>query len=183
MISKVEQGSPKDLSTRSENERYVYAYLDSLKIPFQRVDHSPLTGMEGYGEISTVLNVNVAKNLFLANRQQTEFYLLMMPGDKKFKTKELSPQLKTARLSFGNEEALKKLLHAEKGYCSVLDLVYDKENQVQLLIDEDLLKEDKVGVHPCINTSTISLSWKDILEKFLPSILHNYLLVTLKEEE
>lgn len=114
----------------------------------------------------------MCKNLFLCNRQETDFYLLLMPGDKKFKTKELSSQINTARLSFANETHMEELLDITPGSVSVMGLMNDKENKVQLLIDEDLLAHPYLGCHPCINTSSLCIKTEDILKIFLPAVHH-----------
>lgn len=183
MIRLVEQGTPKDISLRNKDEQEVYHLLDKLRIPFIRVDHDPRFTRDGYEDISKATGAISCKNLFLANRQQSEFYLLRMRPRKKFKTKEISNQIHSARLSFGNQEALEKYLHASRGYCSVLDLRNDRENQVRLLIDSELLESDSVGVHPCINTSTLGIRWSDLLDVFLPNIHHDYQVVTLVGED
>ena len=175
----LEEGKPIDVSTRDDNEVGVYQALDLLGISYLRVDHSPLVSMEEYQLVEDKLQVMVAKNLFLSNRQQTKFYLLLMPGDKPFKTKEISNQINSARLSFGQEEQLLSYLHCFKGSTSVFGLLYDKDNQVQLLIDEDLLKEEFLGFHPCMNTSTIKIRMADLLEKFLPYTNHDFVKVKL----
>lgn len=175
----LEEGKQADVSTRDDNEVGVYQALDLLGISYLRVDHSPLVSMEEYKLVEDRLQVMVAKNLFLSNRQQTKFYLLLMPGDKPFKTKEISSQINSARLSFGQEEQLLSYLHCFKGSTSVFGLLYDKDNQVQLLIDEDLLKEEYLGFHPCMNTSTIKIRTSDLLEKFLPYTNHGFVKVKL----
>lgn len=175
----LEEGKPVDVSTRDDNEVGVYQALGLLGISYLRVDHSPLVSMEEYQLVEDKLQVMVAKNLFLSNRQQTKFYLLLMPGDKPFKTKEISNQINSARLSFGQEEQLLSYLRCFKGSTSVFGLLYDKDNQVQLLIDEDLLKEEFLGFHPCMNTSTIKIRTTDLLEKFLPYTNHDFVKVKL----
>ena len=175
----LEEGKPIDVSTRDDNEVGVYQALDLLGISYLRVDHSPLVSMEEYQLVEDKLQVMVAKNLFLSNRQQTKFYLLLMPGDKPFKTKEISNQINSARLSFGQEEQLLSYLHCFKGSTSVFGLLYDKDNRVQLLIDEDLLKEEYLGFHPCMNTSTIKIRTADLLEKYLPYTNHDFVKVKL----
>ena len=175
----LEEGKQADVSTRDDNEVGVYQALDLLGISYLRVDHSPLVCMEEYQLVEDKLQVMVAKNLFLSNRQQTKFYLLLMPGDKPFKTKEISNQINSARLSFGQEEQLLSYLHCFKGSTSVFGLLYDKDNQVQLLIDEDLLKEEYLGFHPCMNTSTIKIRTADLLEKYLPYTNHDFVKVKL----
>ncbi len=175
----LEEEKPIDVPTRDNNEVGVYQALDLLGISYLRVDHSPLVSMEEYQLVEDRLQVMVAKNLFLSNRQQTKFYLLLMPGDKPFKTKEISSQINSARLSFGQEEQLLSYLHCFKGSTSVFGLLYDKDNQVQLLIDEDLLKEEYLGFHPCMNTSTIKIRTADLLEKYLPYTNHDFVKVKL----
>ena len=174
-------GSPADMSTRQEREKRSYALLDKLGIEFDRTDHpdAPATTMEVCAEVDAVLNVRICKNLFLCNRQRTKFYLVIMPGDKPFKTKELSGQMGISRLSFGDESTMEKLLDLHPGSVSVLGLMNDRENQVQLVIDEDVLKEEYFGCHPCENTSSIRFKTVDLKDKLLPALRHEPVLVTL----
>ena len=166
------QGRPADCSGRREREIRTYDLLDSLGIPYVRTDHEPATTMEVCNVIDAVLDVLICKNLFLCNRQKTDFYLLMMPGDKPFKTKDLSGQLGVARLSFADESFMAELLDLHPGSVRVMGLMNDKENRVRLLIDEDVLQGEYVGCHPCENTSSIKLKTSDLLEKFLPAVHH-----------
>lgn len=136
----LETGRPSDTTGRLEKEIRVYDFLDSLNIPYQRVDHEALMTIEACKDVDKILDAVICKNLFLCNRQETNFYLLLLPGDKKFKTKEISSQLGVARLSFGNETYMEKYLDITPGSVSVLGLMNDKEHHVQLLIVEDLLK-------------------------------------------
>ena len=144
--------------------------LDSLGIRYQRTDHERADNMEACNEIDAVLGVIICKNLFLCNRQKTNFFLLMMPGDKKFKTKELSKQINSARLSFAGAEDMLKYLDIEPGAVSIMGLMNDKERTVKLLIDEDVLKDEYVGCHPCVCTSSLKIRTEDILNKFLPAV-------------
>ena len=174
-------GSPADMTGRSEREIRSYQFLDLLGIVFERTDHpdQPATSMEVCERVDAVLGVHICKNLFLCNRQKTNFYLLIMPGDKIFKTKELSKQLGISRLSFAEEEYMEKFLDIHPGSVSVLGLMNDKDHRVQLVIDEDILKEDLFGCHPCENTSSIRLSTKDLTEKILPALGHKPAMVKL----
>lgn len=175
----LETGRPSGTTGRLEKEIRVYDFLDSLNIPYQRVDHEALMTIEACKDVDKILDAVICKNLFLCNRQETNFYLLLLPGDKKFKTKEISSQLGVARLSFGNETYMEKYLDITPGSVSVLGLMNDKEHHVQLLIDEDLLKEPYIGCHPCINTSSLRLNRDDVLNKFLPAVHHDYIQVDL----
>ena len=151
-------GRPDSTEGRLPREIRTYDFLDSLGIEYKRTDHEPANNMEACNEIDAVLGVLICKNLFLCNRQKTGFYLLMMPGNKKFKTKELSSQINSARLSFAEPEDMLKYLDIEPGAVSIMGLMNDKDHAVQLLIDEDVLKGEDLGCHPCVCTS--SLNWK-----------------------
>ena len=173
------------MSGRSEREIRSYEFLDSLGIEFDRTDHpdQPATTMEVCSKVDAVLDVHICKNLFLCNRQKTNFYLLIMPGDKPFKTKELSAQINSARLSFAEPEDMLKFLDIEPGAVSIMGLMNDKEKSVQLLIDEDVLKDEYIGCHPCVCTSSLKIKTKDIVEKFLPAVGHDYKTVKLVGED
>lgn len=175
----LEQGRPADLSNRLPKEVRTYDFLDALGISYARTDHEPAMTMELCAEIDQTLGCAICKNLFLANRQQTAFYLLMMPGDKPFKTKDLSAQIGSSRLSFGTPEFMEQLLDITPGSLSVLGLMNDSEKRVQLLIDEDILAAEFFGCHPCINTSSLRLSVADLTGKIIPALGHEPILVRL----
>ena len=176
------KGKPENCEGRQEREIRTYNYLDSLNIEYERVDHSPAETMEQCEEIDKSLGTVMCKNLFLCNRQHTAFYLLLMPGDKPLKTKELSNQINTARLSFAESEYMVKYLDIYPGAVSVLGLMNDKENDVQLLIDRDVVKPDYIGCHPCVNTSSLKIRTDDILNVYLPATNHKPIFVNLSRE-
>ncbi len=177
------KGRPETTTGREEKEIRVYDLLDELGINYLRTDHEHADTMEACHEIDQVLEVLICKNLFLCNRQQTNFYLLMMPGNKPFKTKELSSQIGSARLSFGSEEYMEKYLDIRPGAVSIMGLMNDKENHVQLLVDEDVIKGEFLGCHPCVNTSSLKLATKEVFEKFLPRVHHEPIFVHLVGED
>jgi Ala-tRNA(Pro) deacylase len=170
---------PADVSDRENKEIRVYDFLDSLGIEYQRVDHAPAMTMEDCIAIDEALGAAMCKNLFLCNRQQTDFYLLMMPGDKPFRTKELSAQLGTARLSFASEEYMEKFLDIAPGAVSVMGLMNDKEKRVRLLIDKDVLAGEYIGCHPCVNTSSLRIKTEDVVKKYIPATAHEINIVEL----
>ncbi len=172
-------GRPADSNGRLQRELDTYDLLDRLGMTYMRTDHAPATTMAVCNVIDAALDVLICKNLFLCNRQQTVFYLLMMPGDKPFKTKDLSAQLGVARLSFANEDFMEQLLGVAPGSVSIMALMNDTEKRVQLLIDADVLKDEFIGCHPCQNTSSIKLKTSELLEKFLPAVAHQPIIVTL----
>lgn len=163
-------------------EAAAFDFLDSLGIDYERVTHELADTMEKCDDVSAVLGVDVCKNLFLCNRQKTNFYLLMMPGDKPFKTKELSHQLGIARLSFASPEDMEQYLDCTPGSSSIMGLANDPENHVQLLMDEDVVKGEFLGCHPCINTSSLKLRTKEVLEVYLPAVHHEPIYVKLTGE-
>ena len=177
------KGRPENVEGRLQRETRTYDFLDSLGIEYFRTDHEPANNMEACNKIDDVLGVIICKNLFLCNRQKTNFYLLMMPGDKKFKTKELSAQIGSARLSFAEPEDMLKFLDIEPGAVSIMGLMNDMEKAVQLLIDEDVLKGEFIGCHPCVCTSSLKIKTSDIIEKYLPAVGHDYKTVHLVGED
>ena len=176
-------GRPGNVEGRLPREIRTYDFLDSLGIEYQRTDHGRADTMEACNEIDKILGVVICKNLFLCNRQKTTFYLLMMPGDKKFKTKELSAQINSSRLSFAEPADMLKYLDIEPGSVSIMGLMNDKDHAVQLLIDEDVLKDEYLGCHPCVNTSSLKLRTEDVIKKFLPAVGHEYKTVHLVGED
>lgn len=175
----LEQGRPLDYANRLPKEVRVYDLLDKLEIPYQRVDHAAAMTMEDCAAIDKALQAHTCKNLLLCNRQNTQFYILLIPGDKPFKTKELSKQIGSSRLSFASAEHMEKYLDITPGSLSILGLMNDSENRVQLLIDEDVLKGDYIGCHPCINTTSLRLRTEDVVNKIIPAMGHTPKVVTL----
>lgn len=179
----VYEGRPRDISGRPPKELRVYDLLDSLHVPYKRADHDALPTIEACHEVNRLLEIDICKNLFLCNAQKTAFYLLMMPGTKKFKTAALSKQIGSARLSFAGAEYMEQLLDITPGSVSVLGLMNDHENRVRLLIDRDVLENHPyLGCHPCINTSSLKIRTQDLLDVILPAIHHPYTLVDLPRE-
>lgn len=179
---KMYKGRPLDSSDRLEKEIQTYDYLDRLGIEYYRVDHQKADTMEDLYEVDEALNTLVCKNLFLCNRSETKFYLLMMPGYKVFKTRELSGQIGSSRLSFAKPEFLKEYLNLTPGSVSIMGLIFDKGKRVQLLIDKEVVQGEYIGCHPCINTSSIKVRTKDILERYLKEVEHIPMFVDLTGE-
>ena len=176
----LEKGRPVNIEGRLEKELRVYDLLDSLGIQYERVDHEEANTMEACAEIDKVLAPAViCKNLFLCNAQKTKFYLLMIREDKKFLTKDISKQINSARLSFGPAEYMEQFLDITPGSVSVLGLMNDKEKQVTLLVDEDVLQAEYFGCHPCVNTSSLRLKISDVFGTFLQKVDHAYTVVKL----
>ena len=176
---KLEYGRPADCADRLQKEQRCYDLLDSLGIEYGRVDHPAAETMEACAEIDKVLGCEMCKNLFLCNRQQTDFYLLLLKGEKPFKTKDVSHELGVSRLSFADGEDMEKYLDITPGSVSILGLMNDKEKKVRLLIDRDLVNDEYIGCHPCINTSSLRIRREDIFEKIIPATGRDYTLVNI----
>jgi len=180
---RLEQGRPSNRDGRLNKEMRVYDFLDKLGIVYHRVDHQAAMTMEACMEIDRTMDAAMCKNLLLCNRQCTDFYLLMLPGDKQFKTSVLSKQIGSSWLSFANREYMEAYLDITPGSLSVLGLMNDKENRVQLLIDEELLAADFIGCHPCVNTSSLKLKTSDLINTIIPAMAHTPRYVCLTAEE
>lgn len=176
-------GRPLTAAGRQEKELACYDLLDELAIVYDRVDHEHADTIADCEAVEAVLGEKICKNLFLCNRQQTEFYLLLLAGDQVFKTKELSKQLGVARLSFAGAEHMEAFLHITPGSVSVLGLMNDTDCRVRLCIDKSVADAQYIGCHPCINTSTLRVAMDDLLHKFLPRVSHAPTFVDLPEEE
>lgn len=173
------KGRPENTSDRLPKEIRVYDLLDNLNIEYHRVDHEATMTMEACVEIDRVLQATTCKNLLLCNRQKTDFYLLLMPGNKVFQTKELSAQLGVSRLSFASGEAMEEFLDITPGSLSVMGLMNDKDFQVKLVIDTPVLEGEFIGFHPCINTTTLRVKTKDLTEIIIPAMQHTPTIVNL----
>lgn len=197
MTLTIYKGRPGNITERQEREVRVYDLLDSIGVDYDRLDHAPAMTMEVCDAVNAAFgrmtleefkaedsndrtkHAIICKNLFLCNRQKTKFYLLMIPGDKKFLTKNLSAQINSARLSFAGEEDMLNFLDVTPGSVSVLGLMNDHGHIVQLLIDSDVLQSEYVGCHPCINTSSLRMKTKDLMEKVIPALQHEPVIVNL----
>lgn len=175
------KGRPENCEGRLAREVRVYDFLDSLGIEYFRTDHEEANTMEVCNEIDKVLGTLICKNLFLCNRQKTDFYLLMMPGDKPFKTKDITKQLGCSRLSFADSEAMLEYLDIKPGAVSIMGLINDKDNKVRLVIDRAVVEEDTIGCHPCVSTSSLKIKTDDILNVYLPAVHHEPTFVELPD--
>ena len=176
-VSQVYTAAPSE--ERCAVEMETFALLDRLGIPYTWVAHDMANTIEDCAAVDAALGISICKNLFLCNRQETGFYLLLIPGDKPFKTKYLSAQIGSSRLSFAKPEYMEKYLDITLGSVSVLGLMNDHEKKVRLLIDEDVLKDEYFACHPCINTSSLKIRTEDLTEKIIPAMGHEPQIVRL----
>ena len=173
------KGRPEDLSGRLDKEIKVYDFLDRLGIEYYRLDHEPADSDHPQicEAVDEALGARICKNLFLANRQRTRFYMLMIPADKAFRSSDISKQAGSSRLHFAEPEYMERYLDTTPGSASVMGLINDTDNTVQLLVDEDVLNAEYVGCHPCINTSSLCIRSQDVFGTFLDAVHHSYITV------
>ena len=173
------KGRPADVSDRTEKEIRVYDYLDKLSIDYWRLDHAPAFGSEEELciEIEESLGARICKNLFLANRQRTKFYMLMIPEHKAFRSSDISKQAGSSRLHFAESEYMEELIGCTPGSASVMGLIYDTDHKVQLLVDDEVINAEYVGCHPCINTSSLRIRSEDIFKRFVEATGHDFIVV------
>ena len=176
-ISRPYRGKPKDLDKRQEKERKCYKFLEKIGIDYEVVDHEEASDMDKCLEIETVLGVKICKNIMLCNRQETRFFIFMMPGDKKYVTKDVSKKIGMSRLSFAKEEHLKDYLNVTPGSVSVLGLLNDIDNRVELVIDRDVIGQNHIRCHPCVNTSTLKIKTDGCLTKIIPALNKEALII------
>lgn len=176
---KIENGRPADTEGRLEKEIRTYDLLDRLEIEYQRVDHEPKMTIAACNDVDQLLDITICKNLFLCNSKKTEFFLLVMPGEKRFVTKVVSKMIGSTRLAFADESYMEEFMDITPGSVSILGLMNDKENRIKLLIDKDVAEAESFGCHPCINTTSLKIRTRDILDKFLPAVNHEYQLLEL----
>lgn len=175
----LQKGRPLDCAGRESREVAVYDLLDKLGIAYLRTDHEEANTMEACNAIDRILDVTICKNLFLCNRQMTKFYLLMMPGNKPFRTRIVSKLIGSARLSFADAAHMESFLHIRPGAVSVMGLMNDRDNRVQLLIDREVASSEYLGCHPCVSTSSLKMRTEDVLTKFLPAVHHEPVIIDL----
>lgn len=165
--------------TETEKEMKSYLLLENNGVPYIRAEHEEAATIELCEEVEKVIDGKICKNLLLCNRQQTDFYMLLVPGDLVFKTKYLSSQINSSRLSFASGEQMESLLNVTPGSLTVLSLLFDPEKKVRLLIEKSLLKEEYIACHPCVNTATVKFKTEDLLNKVLPALNRTYTEVDL----
>ena len=167
----------KPADKRSEVEESTYDFLEKNNIVFQRIDHNSADTIADCQDIEKFIGAEICKNLFLKNSAKTQYYLLLMDGNKKFDSKIISHQIGSTRLSFASPEDMIEYLGIQPGSVSIMGLINDPENNVRLIIDSSLLKKEYFCCHPCKNTSTLKFKTEDILNNFLPATKHDYIVV------
>ncbi|MBT2259785.1 YbaK/EbsC family protein (plasmid) [Priestia megaterium] len=169
-ISEVYTMAPKKYSTPLQESTYLA--LQQLNIPFQRVDTDEAITMDDCTLINNKLNMKMVKTLFLCNRQQTSFYLFITKGDKPFRSKDFSSALNIARVSFAPEELMKEMVGTKIGAATVFSALLDKNNNVQIVFDKDVMSEEWYGCSDGTTTGYMKVKTEQIINDFLPYTNH-----------
>lgn len=177
----LQKGRPADVSGRAAREIRVYDLLDRLGIEYESMDHPAVATMEDCRMVDERLHALICKNLFLCDRRRERYFLLMLPGKKKFRTAEVSALAGSGRLSFAPKEDMHRMLDLSPGAVSVLGLMNDREKRVSLLMDEEICKGEFLGCHPCVNTTSLRFAVRDLLERVLPAIGHEPIMLRLSD--
>ena len=156
----------------NETQRKVYAALERLGIPVERIDNDPAVTMEDCEAVDAALGVPTVKTLLLCNRQQTMFYLYVMPGDKPFSTKDFGAALQISRVSFAPAEKLREFLGTEVGATTPLSLVADPDKRVRLIIDKAAVAPEAIGFPDGTTTCYMRMRTADLLGQFIPAAGH-----------
>ncbi len=143
-----------------ENE--VYKLLDKLNIEYTKIEHPPLFTCEDNEKYNIKFDAVVCKNLFIRNSSKSQYYLVSLPLEERVDLKSLQMLLEEKRLSFGNENVLEEKLGIKSGAVSIFNIINLKDNDIIFVLDEEILKYEKVGFHPNINTETVIFNPKEI---------------------
>lgn len=165
-----------------QREQQTYAILNQLQISYEVYHHDPVMTIEAAKEIDQRIGFPICKNLFLSARHGTEFFLLTMPGEKKFQTGRVSKQIGVPRMTFAGSDAMEQYLNLLPGSVSPLGLLFDQEKKVKFLIDREVLAGEKIAVHPCVNTATVVLKVEDLVNRILPDSGHKAIIIDQGEE-
>ena len=158
-------------------QRQVDETLAKLDMPFLRVDTTPAVTMEDCIPIDRELQVQTVKTLFLCNRQQTEYYLFVTPGDKPFRTRDVSHALGVSRLSFAPAECLPQKLGTILGATTVFSVLLDTARDVTLVFDRQAIETRWYGCTDGTTTGYMKVRTDQLLQRFLPCAGHGYTVV------
>jgi Ala-tRNA(Pro) deacylase len=146
-------------------ETKILQFLDDNQFSYQRVEHPPVHTCAEAERLRPNISAVSTKNLFLCDKKARNFYLAVTACEKNMDFKQLASRLGVAKLRFGSEENLERLLGVSRGAVTVLGLVNDVDHRVELWIDAEIWSGENFLCHPLVNTATLVLS-KAALERF-----------------
>ncbi len=157
----------------------IYKILNDLGIKYTEVEHKAVFTSEEAQFIKNKIEGIGAKNLFL--KDKNGYYLVLVPDNKKVNLKNLTQKLGLKHLSFASPEELKNILGLTMGSVTPLGIIHDQDNLVTVILDDEL-ENNKILMHPLINTKTISIIYPDLV-KFLDHFNHKHITIKLDNQE
>lgn len=176
-ISEKRTTAPENI--KNPTEKKVFALLDKLKIAYECVENDVVESMEECKEVDEALGTEIRKSIFLCNKKKTSFFLVVMPAEKSLDTATLSNKIGVPHLSFASAEHMEQHLGALPGSASVMGLINDEDDYVQLIIDKEVADCEWFGCNPGINTAHLKMKTSDLINKFLPKINHRAKIMAL----
>ena len=162
---------------RTELQKQVYKTLDSLSVPFWRIDNDPAVTMEDCRAIDERLDVSTVKTLLLCNRQQTMYYLYVTAGDKPFVTKDFGHALGISRVSFAPQGQLVPMLGTVLGATTVFSTLLAPEGSFTLVMDKEVTRSPWYGCTDGTTTCYMKIRTADLMEKILPTTAFTPILI------
>lgn len=159
----------------------LYKTLKELNIPFEYYEHPPAPTIEEAIKYWKDLEATHCKNIFFRNHKGNRHYLVILEHTQALDIHDLEKRLKQGKLSFASPKRMMKYLGVTPGSVTPFGLINDKENHVHLFLDENLKKSTSISFHPCINTASLVISFKDF-EKFLAFSGNSYEYLKLYED-
>jgi Ala-tRNA(Pro) deacylase len=175
-ISDIKSTKPESFENNLEEE--VFKILQETNIPFTYVKNDAVHTMEECSAIEEHLSVEIRKTIVLCNRKKTQFYLVVMPSSKAFNAKGFSESV-GERLSFASPDRMEKLLGIQSGSATIMSLLNDSKEMVQLFIDKDVADSQWFGCNTGTNTRHLKIATDDLLKKMIPRLNHQATIVTL----
>lgn len=174
-VSEIYTTAPKQFHTPLQEK--TYAALSRLNISYQRVETDEAITMEDCVQIDAKLQMKMVKTLFLCNRQQIAFYLFITTGDKQFRSKDFSNALEVARVSFAPAELMESMLGTKIGAATVFSALLETAQDVQIVFDKDVVKEDWYGCSDGTTTGYMKVKTEQIIHQFLPYTKHTLTII------
>ena len=168
----------------ARNRHEILAFLNAHGIPYEYHEHERLFTIEDCLQKPFITeDVTICKNIFLCNRQQTQFYLLLLKPLTHFQTSVVSKALGSSRLSFAPENALEDQLRLSSGSVSPLALLYDSEHKIKLCYEKGICDTKRIAFHPCDNAATV-IFWQQVFwERVIPLLCVQPFALHLSEEK
>lgn len=164
---------------KSDLEKRIYEKLSELNISFDRVDNDTVETMEECVEINNKLGTEIRKTIIVCNDKKTKFYLVVLPAEKRFDSKLFRDKMQCSRVSFAKAEDMQELLNILPGSATVMSIINDKENIVQVVIDKEVATSEYFGCNTGENTRHIKIKTSDLINNFLNNTNHEPIIIDL----